>query len=206
MHHPPPAPASAKGAGCHKIIVIGCSAGGPEALRVILTHLPKSYPIPILVVQHLHPLDEGRFAENLAKTIKLEVLEAQDKQPILPGRLYVAPANYHLLVERSGRIALNIDDRVNSSRPSIDVTFDSVARAYGEAANCVVLTGANFDGTAGALAVRMRGGLVIAQDPVTAVSPAMPKSVVDAGAANLVLPLERIAEFLQNAEHLPEGS
>lgn len=148
--------------------------------------------MPILLVQHLHPLDDDGFAGHLAGLTGLKVIIANDKQAIEPGCVYVAPANYHMLAERGGSIALSIDERVNWSRPSIDVLFESAALAWEGAVVGVILTGANSDGAKGMRAIKEAGGLTIAQDPASAGTPVMPQAAIDAGAVAEVLGAEDI--------------
>lgn len=178
------------------LVVIGTSAGGREALEKILSELPANYPAPILIVQHLHPDDGGGFARSLGRKIPLSVVSPCDKQKIDPGNVYIAPADYHMLVERTGNIALSVEEKVKWSRPSIDVLFESAAWAGEEGVVAILLTGSNDDGVKGMLAVRAFGGITIAQDPATAEHPVMPQAAIDAEAAQKVLDLEAISEFL----------
>ncbi len=180
-----------------RAIVIGGSAGGFEALTAILSELPGDFLLPVLVVQHLHPCDDGSFARHLARATRLPVIEPCDKEPIERGRLYAAPANYHMLVERDGStIALSIDERVNWSRPSIDVLFESGAGAWGEGVIAILLSGANADGAKGMGEVKKAGGMTIAQDPASAQNPVMPQAAIDAGVVDEVLGLEQIGQRL----------
>lgn len=178
-------------------VVIGGSAGGVDALTVILSRLPGDFPLPVLVVQHLHPSDDGAFAHHLGAETRLPVIEPSDKAPIAPGHVYTAPANYHMLVEPGDSIALSLDPRVRWSRPSIDVLFESAARAWGAGLIAVLLSGANDDGTRGLGAVRAAGGHTIAQDPSGARSPFMPRTAIDAGVADEVLGPAAIANRLK---------
>lgn len=180
----------------YQAIIIGGSAGGVEALEIILSALPEDFALPVLVVQHLHPSDDGSFARHLAGTTRLPVVEPCDKERIERGRVYVAPANYHLLVERNGTISLSVDERVNWSRPSIDVLFESAARAWGDAVIAVILSGANADGAKGMPAVKDAGGLTIAQDPASAESAVMPQTAIDTGEVDEVLRAEEIGPRL----------
>jgi two-component system chemotaxis response regulator CheB len=125
----------------------------------------------------------------------MDVVDAEDKQWIQPGKIYLAPADYHLLVEK-GEFNLSVDEAVRYSRPSVDVLFESAADAYGPALIAIVLTGANADGAQGARRVKKRGGVVIVQDPKTADAPEMPEAVIAAGAVDQILRLEDIAAFL----------
>ena len=177
-------------------VVIGGSAGGSAVLRRILRGLPRVYPLPIIVVQHLHPDDDGMLAGNLDNAMALPVVEALDKMPVQPGHIHVAPADYHLLVERGRTLALSVDEPVRFSRPSIDLCFQSAAIAFGPALLAILLTGANDDGTDGLRTVRNRGGRTVAQDPATAPFLFMPQAAIDAGAAQWVLTPDQIAATL----------
>ena len=175
-----------------EVVVMGGSAGGFKAFSAILSALPLDFPLPVLVVQHLCPGDDGLFARHLASTVKLPLIEPCDKQWIKQGHVYVAPANYHMLVEQKGTIALSVDAKVNWSRPSIDVLFESAALAFGGRAIAVLLSGANADGAAGMQKIKEAGGLTIVQDPATAEYPVMPQAAIDSGAGDEVLSVEQI--------------
>lgn len=177
-------------------IVMGGSAGDFTALVAILSALPLTFAPPILIVQHLHSSDNGLFAEQLARLTALPVMEPCDKAPIEPGRVYVAPANYHLLVDDAMTISLSIDAPVNWSRPSIDVLFESAARIWGNTLVAVLLSGANNDGTAGMRAVKAAGGRTIAQAPDSAEIPIMPRWAIEAGVVDEVLAPAHIAARL----------
>jgi len=179
----------------YELIVIGCSMGGMAALQMIFEELPEDFPVPIAVVQHRYKTSNEGLPAFLRRHSKLKVVDTNDKQWIKPGTVYLAPANYHLLVER-GELSLSVDDKVEYSRPSIDVMFESAADAYGAALIGVVLTGANADGARGAVRIKQRGGFVVVQDPRTAESPAMPQAAIDAARVDRILPLERIGPFL----------
>ncbi len=168
-------------------IAIGGSAGSLKTLDIILAALPEDFALPLLVVQHLHPSDDGSFAAHLARAARLTVIEPCDKARIEPGRVYSAPANYHMLVEREGSIGLSIDERVNWSRPSIDVLFESAAQAFGPGLAAVILSGANADGAKGLRAVKAAGGLGLALDPKRAESPTMPLAAIALGGVDEVL-------------------
>ena len=180
----------------YEAVVVGASAGGGAALRAILSKLPGEFPLPILVAQHLHPSDEGRFATSIADVARMSVATICDKQAIEPGRIYIAPARYHMLVEKDRTIALSVDEKVKWSRPSIDVLFDSAARVYGGQLIAVILSGANDDGADGMRAVRQFGGYPIVQDPATAESPTMPLAAIQAARIETVVSLGKIGELL----------
>jgi len=162
----------------YEAVVIGASLGGLALLKGLLPALPADYPLALILVQHLGPQAESTLAALLDRCCAIRVKEADEKEPIRPATLYVAPANYHLLVERDRSFSLSVDERVNYARPAIDVLFESAADAYGPALVGLVLTGANADGALGLRAIRARGGLAVVQDPATAEAPAMPRAAI----------------------------
>jgi two-component system, chemotaxis family, protein-glutamate methylesterase/glutaminase len=192
---PTPATSQPRDRATPELIVVGCSLGGMSALEQILTKLPKEFCIPIAVAQHRHRKSNEGLPAFLRRATHMDVVDAEDKQWIQPGKVYLAPADYHLLVEK-GEFNLSVDDAVRHSRPSVDVLFESAADAYGPALIGIVLTGANADGAEGARRIKQRGGVVIVQDPKTADAPAMPEAVIATGAVDQILRLEEIAAFL----------
>ena len=181
-------------------VVIGASAGGGEAIKFLLSGLSPDYRLPILIAQHLHPSDDGMFAQGLAHKTSIKVNVPCDKDRIKAGEIYVSPSNYHMLIEREGSIALSIEEKVNYSRPSIDVLFESAAYAWRDEVAAVLLTGSSNDGAQGLRVIRDSGGLTVAQDPSTAEYPVMPRAAINAGAAELVLELSEIAALLIEIE------
>ncbi|MEO5333675.1 MAG: chemotaxis protein CheB, partial [Magnetococcus sp. YQC-5] len=180
-----------------RAIVMGTSAGGLKALSKIFSHLPKHYSLPILVVQHMAAHTKGcSISTLLADYSHLPILEADDKTPIQPGCIYFAPPGYHLLVESDHTLALSIDPKVNHSRPSIDVLFETAADVYQQGLIGVLLTGASQDGTQGLKKILQRGGMTLVQDPQTAEAPLMPRFAIAVRAASQVLTLEAIAQTL----------
>jgi len=177
-------------------IVIGASAGGFAALSEILPRLPKTLSQAVVVVQHLHPESGEYMVEFLRQHCALPVKEAEDKEPIKPGVIYVATAKYHLLIERDRSFSLSVDDKVNYSRPSIDVLFESAAKTYGPRLIGIVLTGANADGAAGLATIKACGGLTIVQDPATAEVPFMPQAALAATMVDHTLDLAGISQLL----------
>jgi len=178
-------------------VVIGASAGGIEALSVLLPALPAESTVSFFVVLHL-PRDRPSLLVHLfERRCALPVREAEDKEPVTPGTIYFAPPDYHLLVERGRQIALSADDPVHYSRPSIDVLFESAADVYGERLLGVILSGANEDGAVGLAAVHRARGVTIVQQPGETLMPQMVVSALQRGAADFVLPLEQIADLLQ---------
>jgi two-component system chemotaxis response regulator CheB len=178
------------------LIVMGASWGGLRATELVLGALPGSFPTPIAIAQH-RAVDSGSGALSRMLSLRsgLDVCEAGDKDPIEPGRVYLAPPDYHLLVEEDG-FALSTDVMVQHSRPSIDVLFESAADVYGDRLIGVVLTGANADGAEGLVRVKRRGGVTIVQDPETAERREMPEAAIATGAADHVLALDAIAPRL----------
>ena len=178
-----------------ELIVVGASWGGFDAFRRVLAHLPEEMDVPIVFAQHRGPdsLDRG-LETMLQHVVGRPVREVDDKEAIEPRHVYLAPPDYHLLVE-PGSFALSTDERVQHARPSIDVLFESAADAYGERVIGILLTGANEDGAAGLRRIADRGGLAIVQDPATAERRSMPDAAIAAGAP-AVLPLEEIGPFV----------
>jgi two-component system chemotaxis response regulator CheB len=182
-----------------ELIVIGCSLGGMHALQAILSRLAKGFCVPIVVAQHRHKKSNESLPAYFRRETDLKVVDAEDKQWIESGHVYLAPADYHLLIERNGtrgELSLSVDERVHYSRPSIDVLFESAADAYRDRLVGIVLTGSNDDGAQGAARIKARGGIVIAQDPATAEAPAMPRAAIAAAHVDQILRLEEIAPFL----------
>jgi two-component system, chemotaxis family, protein-glutamate methylesterase/glutaminase len=179
----------------YRIVVVGTSWGGLAALRTIVEGLPPDYDLPTAIIQHRHRDSDALLARFLQQHTQLRVCEIEDKQPIEPGRLFIAPANYHMLVE-AGHFALSTDAPVRYSRPSIDVAMTSAADAYGHQAVGVVLTGANADGSTGLRRIHDAGGLAAVQEPATAESAVMPRAAIGAVPTARVFPLDRMASFL----------
>jgi two-component system chemotaxis response regulator CheB len=180
----------------YDLVAMGASWGGLHAVETVLSGLPDGFRTPIAIVQHRAVASgSGALPRMLSLRSGVEVREAGDKDRIEPGGVYVAPPDYHLLVER-GEFALSIEDLVQFSRPSIDVLLDSAADTYGEGLIGVILTGANEDGAYGLTRVKRRGGVTIAQDPATAERRHMPAAAIATGAVDHVLPLEEIGPKL----------
>lgn len=178
------------------VVAIGCSWGGAAAVSAILQALPADFAPAVVVVQHRGAdSPDGVLARALERAGRLPVQEAEDKQPLQSGRVYLAPPDYHLLIE-PGSLALSTEAPVRYSRPSIDLLFETAADAYGERAAGVVLTGANADGAAGLHRIRAAGGLTVAQDPDGAERREMPDAAVATGAVQRVLALDRLGSFL----------
>lgn len=181
----------------YSIVAVASSAGGIQGLSVLLGALGPDLPVPVLVVQHLDPRHRTVLAEVLARRTELGVKLAEAEEVALPGIVYIAPPDRHLLVDSDGVLTLTSTELVHFVRPSADLLFESVAGAYGPEAIACVLTGTGRDGAMGVDAVKSRGGTVIAQDPQTAEFTGMPQSAVDTGAVDFVLPLEEIAAVVR---------
>jgi two-component system chemotaxis response regulator CheB len=180
----------------YDMIAIGTSWGGLDAVSTLLAGLDDGVESTIVVAQHRGPHSHRGLLELLLQRhVERPVSEPEDKEPIEHKHVYIAPADYHLLVE-NGRFSLSVEERVNYARPSIDVLFESVSEAYRERAIGIVLTGANIDGAAGLAAIKARGGVAIVQDPRTAVRGTMPEAAIASTVADAVLPLEEIPSFL----------
>ena len=180
-----------------KIIVVGTSAGGLAALQVLLPGLSEEFPSPVVVVQHRSKEPGSRLCDFLQKSSRLPVGEPEDKEPIRPGRVYLAPRDYHLLIE-AGSFALSTEAPVYFARPSIDVLFESAADAYGDEVVGVILTGANGDGARGLARIKDAGGLALVQEPSTAQAREMPEAAIAATGVDRVLPLREMAPFLND--------
>jgi two-component system chemotaxis response regulator CheB len=164
--------------GRYQITVVGTSWGGLAALRELVSCLPGDLPMPVVLVQHRHKMSDEALSRLLQDRTSLTVCEAEDKMPIEAGRVYVAPADYHLLVDPDFYFTLSMEEPIRYSRPSIDLTFISAAESFGARTIGVVLTGANADGAQGLKRIADRGGVAIVQEPVTAESPTMPTAAL----------------------------
>ncbi len=179
----------------YEAIVMGVSAGGQAALTAILPGLSQKMTQPVIIVQHLSPNSDDFLAIHFDKLCSVRVKEAEDKMPINNRTLYFAPANYHLLVEQDKSFALSTAERVQYSRPAIDVLFETAAEVYQERLVGIILTGANNDGTQGITQIKAMKGFTIAQSPRTAEADAMPRSAIDAG-VDAIVDLDKIAPFI----------
>ncbi len=178
------------------IVALAASAGGVQALSCLLSGLPEDFPATIVVVQHLSPDYPSLMAEILARHASLRVKQAEEGDPIQRAMVYVAPPDQHLLVNGDGTLSLSHSELVHFVRPSADLLFESVAASYRERAIAVVLTGTGSDGDMGVQAVKGMGGVVIAQDLETAEFAGMPRTAIETGCVDFILPLEEIAAKL----------
>ena len=177
------------------VLTIGSSTGGPDALSSLLPQLPASFPVPVVIVQHMPPVFTRMFAQRLDGKCALSVKEAEDGDAVVPGRVLIAPGDKHLEVRRQGTgVVARLTDAPpeNFCRPAVDVLFRSVAQAYGERTLAVVLTGMGSDGARGAEVLRRAGGEVVVQDEASSVVWGMPGAVATTGLAHRVLPLHSV--------------
>lgn len=184
----------------YSVVGVGTSWGGLAALTKLLGDLPADFALPVVVVQHRSKDSDQLLTDLLQDTTGLTVCELEDKDPLVPGTVHVAPANYHVLIE-DGYVSLTLDEPVRFSRPSIDVMFTSAADTYGAGAIGVVLTGANEDGSRGLADIVKRGGLALVQDPRTAEIPVMPVAALKAVPSAEVLQLDALALRLIDLSH-----
>ena len=193
-----PRPVSGPAPRAGRLVVIGASTGGTEAIREVLSGLPSSSP-PVMITQHMPPVFTRNFAQRLNQLSELEVKEAEDGEPVIAGHAYVAPGGRHLVVEKSGAgfvTSLLDTEPVNRHKPSVDVLFRSVARHAGENAIGVLLTGMGRDGAQGMLEMKRMGAFNIAQNEATCVVFGMPGEAIKLGAVDEVMPVGRIAARL----------
>ena len=162
-----------------RLVVIGGSAGSLHILLQILTDLKTDLRVPVIIILHRKNDSESSLGQLMAMRTQLQVKEADDKEPIVPGTVYLAPANYHLLVEQDNHFSLDASEKINFSRPSIDVTFQTAADAYTNAVTGILLSGANADGVEGLRLIQRMRGTIIVQDPATAQVPFMPQAALD---------------------------
>jgi len=180
-------------------IVIGGSAGALDALSIVLPALPAGFAIPIAIVVHLPANRPSLLAEVLGSRCALRVREVEDKEPVAAATVYVAPPDYHLLIERQRTFALSIDAPIHYSRPAIDVLFESAAAVYRERLLAVLLAGANEDGARGVHRVKAMGGTVVVQEPRSTHAREMPSAALRSASVDRVLTPTGIAEFLVEA-------
>lgn len=178
------------------VVALAASAGGIGALGAVLEELPETFPASIVVVQHLDPRHRSLMADILRRRTRLTVAQAREGEGMVPGAVYIAPPDRHLLVNPDGTLSLTQSELVHFVRPSADLLFESVAASYRERAIAVVLTGTGSDGSMGVQAIKKMGGTVIAQDQRSAEFGGMPAAAVQSGNVDFVLPLDEIAPAL----------
>ena len=179
-----------------KVVALAASAGGVEALGDILAALPADFPAAIVIVQHRTGQEPFRLPEVLRRRTALRVERAREGSALRPASVFIALPDWHLLVNVDGTLSLSNSPKVQSVRPSADRLFESVATTFSERAIAVVLTGADSDGSGGVPVIKRMGGVVIAQEPTTADIPGMPRSAIETGAVDMIVPLNQIASTL----------
>lgn len=182
------------------VVLIGASAGGLETVGRILSQLRSDLDFPIIIVLHRGKEAASDPVAFLQQQSRLPVKEADEKEWPEHAHVYIAPADYHLLIERGGAFALDCSEKVNHSRPSIDVLFESCARVHGPRAVAILLTGSNTDGTEGLMAVQRAQGLTLVQDPETAIAPMMPRNAIKKKCVDRILTIEQIIDALNARE------
>jgi two-component system, chemotaxis family, protein-glutamate methylesterase/glutaminase len=180
------------------LLVIGGSAGSLDAILSFLPGLKKNLSFPIVIVLHRKSTAESLLTDLFAAKTALKVKEAEEKELLKGATIYLAPADYHLLIENDHTISLDFSEKVQYSRPSIDVTFESASDVYGNSLVCLLLSGANADGTEGLRVVKRNGGLTLVQDPLTAEVSYMPQQAIDNKVADIVLTTTEITDYINN--------
>lgn len=182
----------------YKAVVIGTSAGGLFVLSKILEKLPRNYPVPVIIVQHRSKDQRELLEEVLQAKCRIRIKQADEKEQIKGGTVYIAPADYHLLIEADRTFSLSADEPVHFSRPSIDVLFETAAAVFKDTLAGIVLTGANSDGAGGIVAIKKKGGLTIAQHTGEALFPHMPAAAIKTGKIDHIWTINEILDFLLN--------
>ncbi|BCL36645.1 chemotaxis response regulator protein-glutamate methylesterase [Nostoc sp. MS1] len=186
------------------VVAVGVSTGGPNALATLLSHLPTDFSVPLLIVQHMPPMFTKLLAQRLSSISHVPVEEAVDGVALKPGQAWIAPGDFHMIVQRQGtevRLAIHQAPPENSCRPSVDVLLRSVAQVYGASAIAVILTGMGQDGLHGCQCISEAGGQVLAQDKASSVVWGMPSYIVNAGLADRIVPLEQMADEIMHRIH-----
>lgn len=181
--------------GC-KVLIIGGSAGSLEVLMELLPQLDFTPTFAIVLVLHRKSAEDSTLEELISYKVAIPVKDVEDKTPLLPGFIYIAPSDYHLLFENNNVLSLDTSEKVNYSRPSIDVSFESAAEVYGPALVGILLSGANADGTEGLLAIKKAGGVIVVQMPETAQMPFMPTNALNNTNPNHVLDVNGMANLI----------
>ena len=183
----------------NRILIIGGSAGSLEALLYFLPQVKKDIPLSIIIVLHRKTDAESMLTNLLQSRTSIPVREIEDKEKILPSMIYIAPANYHVLIEKEGIFSLDVSEKINYSRPSIDVSFETAADVYGANATALLLSGANADGVAGLKRIKTAGGKAIIQKPSSAEVSYMPQQALNEIEPDAVLTNEEIADYINSS-------
>jgi len=179
-----------------KLLVIGGSAGSLQVILSLLEAIGNDFPMPVLIVLHRNGGFESSLEELFSSRTYLPIREVEEKDLLRAGTIYLCPADYHVLLEKDHSFSLDYSERVHFSRPSIDVTFRSAADVFGPGLICLLLSGANADGTEGMQYVQERGGLTVVQDPATADVPYMPQQAISRMKVDLIIPTDEIPGFI----------
>lgn len=179
-----------------KVVIIGGSAGSLNALMQILPELIKLNDFALVIVLHRKSTDEETLEDLITLKSNIKVKSVEDKTPLLPGFIYIAPSNYHLLFEKEGILALDTSEKINYSRPSIDVSFESAAEIYGSSLIAILLSGSNSDGTEGLKAIKAAGGIIAVQNPLSAEMPFMPNNAILYTNPDFILNTQEILHFI----------
>lgn len=185
------------------MIMIGGSAGSLQVILKLLPGLRIGLPVAIVIVLHRKPSNDETLVDLLSGKTRWPVREVEEKEPVLPNHIYIAPADYHLLVESDHTFSLDVSEKVNYSRPSIDIAFESAAEVYGSSLLAILLSGANADGQEGMQHVKNAGGTCVVQNPDTAEVAYMPMQAIGHVAIDKVLHAEEIASFINGLFHIP---
>jgi two-component system chemotaxis response regulator CheB len=181
-----------------KLLVIGGSAGSLDVLIRVLPKLNTQLSFPIIIVVHRKYTEVSTLSNLLSAKTKLAIRDAEDKEPLMPGTIYLAPSDYHLLVEDNESLSLDYSEKINYSRPSIDVTFETAVDVFKQHTVGVLLSGANMDGVNGLLYIKKLKGYAVVQDPNTAQSPFMPQQAIEEQAYDIILNIEELSSFINN--------
>jgi two-component system chemotaxis response regulator CheB len=184
-----------------KLLVIGGSAGSLQVILSLLAAIGEDFPMPVLIVLHRNGGFESNLEELFSSRTRLPIREVEEKDLLSAGTIYLCPADYHVLLEKDHSFSLDYSERVHFSRPSIDVTFRSAADIFGPGLICLLLSGANADGTEGMQYVQERGGLTVVQDPATAEVPYMPQQAINRMKVDFIIPTDEIPRFVHGLGH-----
>lgn len=184
------------------VLVIGGSAGSLDVLLQLMPKLNPKLMLPVILVIHRKASQDNSLTDLLSSRSVLPAKEAEEKEQLMPGTVYLCPADYHLLIEKDHTFSLDFSEKVNFSRPSIDVTMISAAEVYGSGTTGILLSGASIDGTEGLASIRSKKGFAVVQDPTDAEVAYMPQQAIAAGASDLVLRRDELAEFINHLSPL----
>lgn len=181
-----------------KVFIIGGSSGSFDVLLYLLPLLQPLNASTMIIILHRKNVYDTALTDVFSYRTNITVKEVEEKEPLMPGFIYIAPADYHLLIEKDYTFSLDVSERINYSRPSIDVSFETAAEAFEQKLIAILLSGSNIDGTHGLEVVKEFGGITIVQNPATADSPFMPQQAIDSGAAEYIMQPEEMVTFINN--------